>query len=232
MIDSISSLNIIRIILAFSMLSIATVIDIRKREINDLLWIGFGGVAVLLFFLNGDLWRTFVLFAISMIMAPVVLLIWRLGIFGGADALCLIVLSAIAPMTTLGSLQITPLTTLTNAALVSITPIFINISRNLFAILRGVNIFQGLDVSKLDKMIALCIGFRSRNPKYSFSIERVSGSKKKLDFSFKHAEKTEFTTTSDTWVTPGIPYLIYITVGFVIQIFYGDIIFNIISGMK
>ena len=214
------------------MLSIATVVDIRKREINDILWIGFGGVAVLLFFLNGDLWRTFVLFAVSMIMAPVVLLIWRLGVFGGADALCLIVLSAIAPMTTLGPFQITPLTTLTNAALVSVTPIFINISRNLFAILRGVDIFQGLDVSNLDKMIALCIGFRSRNPKYSFSIERVSGSKKKLDFSFKHAEKTEFTATSDTWVTPGIPYLIYITAGFVIQIFYGDIIFNMMSGMK
>lgn len=214
------------------MLSIATVIDIRKREINDILWIGFGGVAVLLFFLNGDLWRTFVLFAISMIVAPVVLLIWRLGVFGGADALCLIVLSAIAPMTTLGSLQITPLTTLTNAALVSVTPIFINISRNLFAIMRGVDIFQGLDVSRLDKMIALCIGYRTRNPKYSFSIEKTSGSKKKLDFSFKHAEKAEFTTTSDTWVTPGIPYLIYITAGFVIQIFYGDIIFSMISGMK
>lgn len=232
MIDEISSLNIIRIILAFSMLSLATVIDIRKREINDILWIGFAGIAVLLFFLNGDIWKTFVLTAISLIIAPIALLIWRLGVFGGADALCLIVLSALAPMSTLGTFQITPFTTLTNAALLSIIPIFINIARNVSAILRGTDIFKGLDASRLDKVIAFCVGYRARNPKYSFSIEKIDGSSKKLDFSFKHAEKTDFSTTSDTWVTPGIPYLIYITAGFVIQIFYGDIIFNMIYSMK
>lgn len=232
MVDGIYGLNVIRIIFAFSMLFLATILDIRKREINDILWIGFGGVAVLLFFLDGDIWKTFVLLAISLIISPVALLLWRLGVFGGADALCLIVLSALAPMATLGTLQITPFTTLTNAAMISITPIFVNVIRNIIAILRGEDIFKGLDVSRLDKVIAICIGYRSRNPKYSFSIERIVGSSKKLDFSFKHAEKTEFSTTSDTWVTPGIPYLVYITAGFTIQVFYGDIIFSMIYSMK
>ncbi|MHB8601532.1 MAG: A24 family peptidase C-terminal domain-containing protein [Nitrosotalea sp.] len=230
--DGIHGLNEIRIIVALSMLFLATIIDIRKREINDILWIGFGGIAVLLFFLNGELWQTFVLLAISMIISPIVLLIWRLGVFGGADALCLIVLAALAPMATFGTLQITPFTTLTNAAIISIAPIFVNILRNLIAILRRDDIFEGLDISRLHKAMAFCIGYKARNSKYSFSIERMEGTRKKLDFSFKHAEKTSFSTTSDTWVTPSIPYVLYITTGFIIQILYGDMIFNTMHIIK
>lgn len=232
MTDELLTLNGIRIILALCMLFVASATDIRKREINDILWIGFGGVAVLLFFLNGELWHTFVTLAISLIVVPIALLIWRMGVFGGADALCLIVLSALAPMLTLGTTTITPFTTLTNAALLSITPIFVNIIRNLIAILKKEDIFKGIDASKMHKAIAFCIGYRAKNSKYNFSIEKMEGTSKKLDFSFKHAENTSYATTSDTWVTPGIPYILYITGGFIIQIMYGDIIFNMIHLAK
>jgi len=232
MIEGISVLYIIRIILALAMLSLASIIDLRKREINDILWIGFGGVAVLLFFLSGDLWKNFVLLAISMIIAPIVLLIWRLGVFGGADALCLIVLSALTPMMTFGTSIITPFTTLTNAAILSITPIIVNITRNSIAILNKQDIFKGIDDSSLHKAMAFCLGYKAKNSKYSFSIERLEGNHRKLDFSFKHAENATFSTKSDTWVTPGIPYILYITGGFLIQIIYGDVILNAIHVIK
>ena len=227
MFDGILPLNEIRIVLALGMLFIASVVDVRKREINDILWIGFGGVAALLFFLSGDFWHTFATLGISLIIVPIALLVWRVGVFGGADALCLIVLSALAPMMTWSASVITPFTTLTNAALLSITPIFVNIIRNLIAISKKEDIFKGIDASKTHKAIAFCIGYRAKNSKYNFSIEKMEGTTKKLDFSFKHAENTSFSTTSDTWVTPGIPYILYITGGFIIQILYGDIIFNI-----
>jgi preflagellin peptidase FlaK len=232
MIAGIQSLNEMRIILAVAMLLLASVLDIRKREINDIVWIGFGGVAALLFFLSGELWQTFVLLAISMIMTPVALLIWRVGAFGGADALCLIVLSALAPMATLTTSPITPFTTLTNSAILSIAPIFVNITRNTIAILKKEDIFKGFDASIPHKAIAFCIGYKAKNSKYNFSIERMAGAVKKLDFSFKHAENTTFSTASNTWVTPGIPYILYITGGFVIQILYGDIIFNMMHIVK
>lgn len=230
--DGIQSLTEIRIFLAISMLFLASVLDLRKREINDILWIGFGGIAILLFFFNGELWQTFVLLLISLMIAPVAILIWRMGVFGGADAFCLIVLSALAPMATLGTLQITPFSTLTNAAILSLTPILVNITRNVIAVLRKECIFKEITASRLDKVMAFCIGYKARNSKYSFSIERTDGTRKKFDFSFKHAEKTTFSTASDTWVTPGIPYVLYITAGFITQVFYGDIIFNIINSMK
>jgi preflagellin peptidase FlaK len=94
------------------------------------------------------------------------------------------------------------------------------------------NIFAGFEETKLKKAMAIFFGYRARNPKYSFSIEKREGNSRKLDFSFHHAENAQFCTTSDTWVTPGIPYMLYIAAGFVFQLLFGDIIFNFIHNVK
>lgn len=224
-------LNIIRIIIAMCMLAVASILDIRKREINDILWIGFGAVAVLMIFLSNDIWFTLKTTGLAMIIAPIALVAWRFGLFGGADAFCIIVLAALAPMATVSSHEITPLTTLTNAAIISIIPIFVNLSRNLFAISKKENIFEGFDETRLNKIVAVLVGYKAKNPKYGFSIEKTEGDQKRLDFGFRHAEKTQFCSTSETWVTPGIPYVIYITFGFVVQIIYGDIIVNLLKSV-
>ena len=223
--------NMMRITIAFCMLVIASVLDIRKREINDLLWIVFGALAFVMWIISGDHWGTAKIIGLSMIIAPIALVIWRLGIFGGADALCLIVLAGLAPMASISGSGITPITTLTNAALVSVIPLFVNLTRNLFAISRRQNIFEGLDETRLNKIIAVFIGYRAKNPKFSFSIEQSDGNHKKLNFGFQHAENAQFCSTAETWVTPGIPYIIYITAGFIIQIIYGDVIVNLIRSI-
>lgn len=217
----------IRILSALIMLSIATTIDIWKREINDILWIVFGAISIVLIFFEPSITNSIINIGISLIIAPIALLIWRFGIFGGADALGLIVLAALAPQLSLSGNTVTPFTTLTNAIIISITPIFLNLIRNLIAISRRKNIFEGFEETRLKKIFAVFLGYRDKYPKYSFAIEKIEGNRKKIDFSFHHAENTEFCDKSDTWVTPGIPYILYITVGFVVQLLFGDIIFNI-----
>ncbi|HSB57869.1 MAG TPA: A24 family peptidase C-terminal domain-containing protein [Nitrosopumilaceae archaeon] len=217
----------IRILFALVMLSIATTIDVWKREINDVLWIIFGAVAVVLVFFEPNITSSLVTIGMSLIIAPVALLIWRIGIFGGADALGLIVLSALAPQLSFSGTIVTPLTTLTNAAIISITPIFFNLIRNIVAMLRHEDIFDGFKETRLKKITALFLGYRAKNPKYSFSIENLNGNHKMFDFSLHHAENTEFCNEPNTWVTPGIPYILYISAGFLVQLFIGDIIFNI-----
>ncbi len=219
-------LNLVRILLAFSMLFVASAVDLKKREINDILWIIFGAVATALIFLEPDLWSTLKLMGFAMIVAPIVLFVWRMGVFGGADALALITLAGLAPLATFTGKELTPLSTLTNAAILSVTPIITNVIRNLFAISKHENLFEGFNESRLNKVIAVFIGYRAKNPKYSFSIERTENDAKRLDFSLHHAENATFCGTANTWVTPGIPYVIYITAGFLIQVFYGDLIFN------
>ncbi|MGH9999471.1 MAG: A24 family peptidase C-terminal domain-containing protein [Nitrosopumilaceae archaeon] len=217
----------IRILSALIMLSIATTIDIWKREINDILWIVFGAISIVLIFFEPSITNSIINIGISLIIAPVALLIWRFGIFGGADALGLIVLAALAPQLSLSENTVTPFTTLTNAIIISITPIFLNLIRNLLAIIRHKNIFEGFEETRLKKIFAVFLGYRAKYPKYSFAIEKIEGNRKKIDFSFHHAENTEFCDKPDTWITPGIPYILYITVGFVVQLLFGDIIFNI-----
>lgn len=215
--------------LALIMLSIATTFDIWKREINDVLWIIFGAIAVILIFFEPNIDEFILNIGISLIIVPIALLIWRVGIFGGADAFGLIVLAALAPQLSLSENLVTPLTTLTNAVIISIVPILLNVFRNLFELSKHKNIFEGFQENRFKKISAIFLGYRAKNPKYSFSIERIEGEHKKIDFSFHHAENSEFCTKPDTWVTPGIPYILYITVGFVVQILMGDIILTIIS---
>ncbi|MGI0027216.1 MAG: A24 family peptidase C-terminal domain-containing protein [Nitrosopumilaceae archaeon] len=221
----------LRILLALIMLAIASVYDIWKRGINDILWIAFGIVSVILIFFEPETLLALKGIGISLIIAPIALVIWRVGMFGGADALGLIVLAALAPHATFSQNLITPLTTLTNAAILSTAPIFLNLIRNSIAILQHQDIFLGFEETKLNKIIAMFLGYRAKNPKYSFSIEKTEGNHKKLDFSLRNVESAEFVNDQNTWVTPGIPYMIYITAGFVVQIIFGDIIFNI-AGIK
>ena len=228
MIDTLSEITVVRMIAAFAMLGLASFFDLKKREINDILWIGFSALSALLIFLSPDIWASLRIVGVSLIIAPIALVLWRFGVFGGADAFCLIVLASLAPMFTLNTTQITPFSTLTNAAILSVTPLFVNLFRNVVSILRKDDIFEGLDETRTKKMIAVFIGYKAKNPKYSFSLERVVDGKKRLDFSLKHAEQALFCNDHGVWVTPGVPYVLYITAGFVIQVLYGDIIFDAI----
>jgi len=228
MLDAISEITIVRMIAAFVMLGLASFFDLKKREINDILWIGFSALSAVLIFLSPDIWTSLRIVGISLIIAPVALVLWRFGVFGGADAFCLIVLASLAPMFTLNTSQITPFSTLTNAAILSVTPLFVNLCRNVVSILRKEDIFEGIDETRIKKIVAVFIGYKAKNPKYSFSLERIVDGKKRLDFSLKHAEQALFCNDHGVWVTPGVPYVLYITAGFVIQVLYGDIIFNAI----
>lgn len=216
---------IIRVSLALAMLGIASYTDIKKREIDDRLWMIFGGISVVMLIFTQDVSQYIVTIGISLLIAPVALLVWRMGFFGGADAFALIVLAALAPESTFYGSSVNPFTTLINTVLLSIIPVIINVARNMFSLLRHENIFAGFETETLgNKVLAMLIGYRAKNPRFSFTIERREGNMRKLDFTLKNADTAEFCSSPDTWVTPGIPYMIYILGGFVIQITIGDVL--------
>ena len=219
----------IRILLALVMLSSATIIDIRKREISDLMWIIFGVISVALFFLEPDLVQAAMGIGFSLIVAPLVLILWRFGLFGGADALGLIVLVSLAPMATLSDSAISPFSILVNSTLLSISPMIINFIRNSFLILRKEDIFLDFEETKSKKVLAMFLGYRSKNPKYCFSLEKKIGTKKRLNIIMHNSDNAEYCTTPDTWVTPGLPFMIFILGGFVIQLIFGDVILGAIG---
>jgi preflagellin peptidase FlaK len=218
--------QILGIILALIMLVLGSIIDIWKREIHDYYWIGFGGAGIVLALLNPDIITQLLSVGFALIIAPFVIIVWRIGLFGGADAFALIALAVIAPMATFSDNPISPFTTLSNATLLFVIPFLFNLVRNAISQIKGEDIFEGFDETKLKKVIASFMGYKSKNPKFAFSIEKTEKGKKKLDLAIHHAEDQEFCTTPNTWITPGIPYLLLITGGFVIQLIYGDIILS------
>ncbi len=219
----------VRILLALVMLISATIIDIRKREISDLMWVIFGAISVVLLFFEPDLIEAAFGVGFSLIVAPLVLVLWRFGLFGGADALGLIVLSALAPMATLSDSAVSPFTILVNSALISVSPMIINFIRNSVLVLRNVDIFHDFDETKSKKIFAMFLGYRSKNPKYSFSLEKQVGKKKRLNIVLHNSDTAEYCTTPDTWVTPGLPFMIFILGGFIIQLLFGDVILGLIG---
>ena len=216
----------IRILFALAMLGSATIIDIRKREISDLLWIICGAISVVLLFLEPNILEAAFGVGFSLIVAPLVLVLWRFGLFGGADALGLIVLASLAPMATLSDSGVSPFSIVVNSAILSISPMLINFMRNSILILRKNDIFHDFDEPASKKVLAMFLGYRSKNPRYSFSLERNVGSKKELNIALHHSDNAEYCTTPDTWVTPGLPFMIFILGGFILQLIFGDIILN------
>jgi len=221
----------IGIVLALTMLIIGSIIDVRKREIHDYYWIGFGSVGFLLLFIDPDFIPNLLTIGFALIIAPFVILLWRLGLFGGADAFALIALAVIAPMATFSENAVTPFTTLSNAAILFVIPLLVNVMRNVISQIKGEDIFEEFDASTAKKSAAILMGYRSKNPRFGFAIEKTENGKKKFDLAMHHAENQEFCTKPNTWITPGIPYLLLITGGFIIQLFYGDIILGRFLGM-
>jgi archaeal preflagellin peptidase FlaK len=213
------------------MLSIATISDIRKREVNDLIWIIFGALGIVIIFLHSDLGEELLKVGISAMVIPVVFLIWRIGFFGGADALAIVTTSILVPGISLTEAVVTPFSTLTNAIVISLIIIFSNITRNLASLVLGKNIFAGFDETSTKKILAMFVGYIASNPKYAFSIEQDTVRGKKMVLTPHHAENSEFCDRKDTWVSPAVPYMVFITAGFIVQLFVGDILLQIIQNV-
>jgi len=227
--EIISDINLIRIVLALVMLAIGGIFDIWKRAVHDYLWIVFGGIGLVILLIEPEPMDAIYSILFALIIAPVSIVIWRIGLFGGADAFALIALALIAPQITLIESEVTPLTTLSNAAVLIIIPLIINVLRNISSIIWHENIFEGFNETKYRKILACIYGYKAKQPKYGFSIERKRGKLKKFSFKAHHAENENFSTKPNTWITPGIPFLLLIIAGFVIQLLYGDLIMNILS---
>lgn len=222
----------IRIAICLITLIIASVMDLKKREISDKVWIISGSLGIVLFiidFNNLDL----IFYAIPLSITGIIsYAIYRTGLFGGADAKALIVISLLLPSYDMKSNfhEIVALTVFTNSIILTLVHVLHNILRNAIDLLRGKDIFKGFNEPLSRKILAFILGFRaSRTNGYVFLMEE--GNKKKR-FRFHINAYDEFTDNArDVWVTPGLPFIIYITIGFIIMLVYGDIIDSLLNSI-
>lgn len=235
----------LRIAACAAMLVIAAIIDIKKREIPDKIWVGFGSfgalLAVLEFTVNpdglaGTLADNVFLYMLGIaIIAPIAYAIYKTGLFGGADSKALIAIAVLLPTYDFMLYKIhgfTVLTVLTNALIISMSQVIINSVRNSIAVARGVRIFEGMDEGPARKALAFAMGYRSTSAVgYLFPMEGIDESGKRK-FAFNPARYDEFVQEPDDastmpakgiWVTQALPFIVYIAIGFAVTLTIGDI---------
>ena len=220
-----------------AMFGTAAFFDLRNRSVSDLLWIVFGAAAGMIYLFNFPSFNDGILDLISIALAGAIAFgIYKSGLFGGADALALFTFSVILPVygNTEGAVltrvtafhPIAPLIVLTNAAILSVSQVGFNLIRNLVYHRKHPHkLFEGFQhETAARKMLAVLVGHRSeKTPQYAFAIEKTTEGRKQFDFALEAAETAEYESRQDVWITPGIPFIVYLFAGFVAMILVGDL---------
>ncbi|MER3407915.1 MAG: peptidase, partial [Nitrososphaera sp.] len=91
----------VREILCLAMLSIGSYYDLKTREVDDRLWVVFGGAGLVLhaweYVSTATVDVPMALISVSL-TAAIAIVLYRYGFFGGADAKALVAVSVILPV--------------------------------------------------------------------------------------------------------------------------------------
>lgn len=217
------------------MLLFTSYLDLRKREVQDKVWLVFGAIGVILQVYEihmGD--SSLFQLGLSVVLATAVGMgLYFFGFYGGADGKALIVLGVLVPVFApkVGLYSIAPLIVLTNGVLISILLPIALLVFNASRLVRGVPIFEGFSEPWYRKALACFLGFKQTGKprEFQFSMEKqVSESSEPRKFEFSMMQD-DFETKGNTWVTPGIPLLVFFTTGYFAMLVYGDLVISLIQ---
>lgn len=234
----------LRIATCACMLAVASILDIRSREIPDKVWLIFGGIGATLTAIElldtptGNRIAFSVHYAIGIaLMSSIGYATYRAGLFGGADPKALLAIAVILPTYSAGYFTLhdfAAISILSNALIASITAMLYNVIRNSISVARGVPIFEGMSEGRMKRALAFAVGFPSSSPgKYVFEMEATDDTGNRR-FRFNPASYGDFAPSGQqqeeesknrrrTWVTPALPFIVYIGIGFVINLVIGDL---------
>jgi preflagellin peptidase FlaK len=218
------------------MLLYTSYLDMKKREVEDKVWLIFGAIGVLLQVYEVYSGQTaIVLLGISVALAAVIGMgLYFFGFYGGADGKALIVVGVLVPVFVprIGLYSIAPLIVLTNGVLISILLPVVILCFNITRLIRRQPIFKGFSEPWYRKAIACFLGYKQTGKprEFQFSMEKpvveAGGQTRKFQFSMM---QDDFETKGNTWVTPGIPLLVFFTTGYFVMLFYGDLVISIVQ---
>lgn len=240
-------IDYIRTILAISMLGYASYKDLKTREIYDTVWVIPGVIGLLI-----DIYEVFtgelsIASAIVSIGFMVILsgILWYLQLFGEADLIAFVTLAVIHPSTPdYGYIGYRPIlfsfTLVANSALSGLLTAFYSLVNNLSIGYKGVNLFERHEeASVLMKTGLMFTGQymeseKIKGPPFEYPLEVKGELVLKPNIWDDDKAKKDFRILKEkgydrVWVSATLPYIVNLLVGYIVTIFYGDILFSLMS---
>jgi preflagellin peptidase FlaK len=229
-------LDIIRLFVGIAVLSYASYTDIKTRRASNINWLimgGIGGILLVVQYFTVGFENTMYLLFIPIMIGLVYAFFQMRLIFGGADAKALMAIAILTPLEP--SISQFPLW----------SGSFMPFSWSIFS--NSIIIFLFIPMSLLIINIAkrdiqfpfVFLGYKmdiktARN-KFVWPLERLVEGKRKFVYmpnSFEVDDEYnvfEKNGISKVWVTPKIPFMIPLFIGFIIAFIIGDILFFLIN---
>lgn len=198
----------LKIILALLILIRASHLDWKYREIDDKSWLSLLVLGVVFMLFNLEELRAFI---IAMSLAILLVAITYIpGLIGGGDGKILLGIAALFPLSPVYNTPFFVFGVFSNAVLISLPLPFFFFFKNL---LRG-------DVER-GEFIKMFLGYKIRADKVK---EYEAVMRNKVFMNVKEVKLGERGSPEEmVWVTPAVPFLIPLTVGFLIAALYGDL---------
>ena len=212
---------ILRILLCLGILVYASALDWKYREINDRSWVTpliLGLIFLIHDCLVNEVGRMFIIrmYFISLGVAIVLaLFLYYTGLMGGGDGKMLIGIASMFPYFPTKVFSIFPLFVLSVFSNSVVISSFIPLSFFIY------NLKKKVKPSNAREFFMMFLGYKRKSSEigqFEVVMDKILMKASDIEFGKREVEGGE------VWVTPALPFLIPITLGFVVSLLFGDII--------
>jgi len=231
-----TTLDIIRLIVGIAVLSYASYTDIKTRRASNINWLimgGIGGILLIIQYFTLDFENYLYLLFIPVMIGLVYAFFQMRLIFGGADAKALMAIAILTPLEPTinqfplwsGSFMPFSWSIFSNSIIIFL---FIPISLLIINIARR-------DIQFPFVFLGYKMDIKTARNKFVWPLERLIEGKRKFVYmpnSFEvdgEYDLFEKNRISRVWVTPKIPFMIPLFIGFIAAFIIGDILFFLIN---
>ncbi|GCC10691.1 type IV leader peptidase family protein [archaeon] len=221
---NIHEIEYLKIFVTLLVLLYASILDYKYREIDNKSWLSLVALGFIFniyeFFISGsyEILKFLIISSVSGLLVAYVL--YYTGAMGGGDGKIFMGIAAMFPLFPFATFSLFPLFFLSVFA----NSVFLSAFLPLIFFIKNIPNIKG--VKSLKEVVLLFIGYK-REEKDVKEFEAVIARDDKINI-FQNANLMELGTTGkstkEVWVTPALPFIIPITLGFILSLVYGDIV--------